>query len=153
MWSFLKRILIIRFVTVHLRRMVGVYVILTRIGLLKSKNIYVLMKNVENILKPALKNIVPKNCNYADKIRIENIKQLLIDYTSLEKISEKIHSHYGCKPCRQTILNHKKNEKYENHYKEKIEKTLKYFFCFVFFNAVFFYIFFYNFVYVFSCVY
>ena len=111
------------------------------------------MKNVENILKPALKNIVPKNCNYADKIRIENIKQLLIDYTSLEKISEKIHSHYGCKPCRQTILNHKKNEKYENHYKEKIEKTLKYFFCFVFFNVVFFYIFFYNFVYVFSCVY
>jgi len=69
--------------------MVGVYVILTRIGLLKSKNIYVLMKNVENILKPALKNIVPKNCNYADKIRIENIKQLLIDYTSLEKFQRK----------------------------------------------------------------
>lgn len=47
------------------------------------------MKNVENILKPALKNIVPKNCNYADKIRIENIKQLLIDYTSLEKFQRK----------------------------------------------------------------
>ncbi len=72
-----------------------------------------------------LENIVPKNSNYAHKLRLEAIERLLISYNSLEKISEEIQRIYGCKPCRQTILNHK-IEKYETHYKNKIEKSLKY---------------------------
>lgn len=72
-----------------------------------------------------LENIVPKNCNYTHKLRFDVIEQLLIDYSSLEKISEQINRVYGCKPSRQTILNHQK-ESYENFYKDKIEEALKY---------------------------
>jgi len=72
-----------------------------------------------------IEKIVPKNCNYVHKLRNEVIEQLLIDYTSFEKISEQINRIYDCKPSRQTILNHLK-ESYKNHYENTIEKTLKY---------------------------
>jgi hypothetical protein len=47
-------------------------------------------KKCSKYFETNLENIVPKNCNYADKIRTEGIEQLLIDYTSLKKISEEI---------------------------------------------------------------
>ncbi|MBV1730553.1 MAG: hypothetical protein KUA33_10145 [Methanobacterium sp.] len=72
-----------------------------------------------------LEKIVPKNCNYAHKLRFEVVKQLLVDYSSLEKISEQINRIYECKPSRQTVLNHQKKS-YENHYKDKIDEALKY---------------------------
>jgi hypothetical protein len=72
-----------------------------------------------------IEKIVPKNSNYTHKLRYDVIEQLLIDYSSLEKISEQINRFYGCKPSRQTVLNHQK-ETYENHCKNMIEKALKY---------------------------
>ncbi len=84
-----------------------------------------LNKKCDNFFETDLKKIVPKNSNYAHKIRYEPVELLLIDYSSLEKISEEIESKYGCKPRRQTILNHK-IEAYKNHYESKIKEELKY---------------------------
>lgn len=47
-------------------------------------------KNCGKFHKPSLEKIVPKNCNYAYKLRFEVIEQLLIDYSSLNKISKQI---------------------------------------------------------------
>jgi hypothetical protein len=82
-------------------------------------------KKCNNFFETNLEKIVPKNSNYAYKIRYEPVELLLIDYFSLEKISEEIKSRHGCKPCRQTILNHK-IEVYRNHYESKIKEELKY---------------------------
>ncbi|MDR3292289.1 MAG: hypothetical protein LBT10_09115 [Methanobrevibacter sp.] len=50
-------------------------------------------------------HIVPKHCNYEIEIRNEPYKQGLIDYKSLEKISEHIKNNYGANPSRQSALN------------------------------------------------
>jgi len=81
-------------------------------------------KNCGKFHETSLEKIVPKNCNYAYKLRFEVIEQLLIDYSSLNKISKQINQIYGCKPSRQTVLNHQK-ETHENYYKDKIEKSFK----------------------------
>ncbi len=72
-----------------------------------------------------LEKIVPKHCNYSYTVRKHPIKQLEIDYSSLEKVQEQIDVNYGCKPSRTTIYNFK-NEAFENTIKEKILKELKY---------------------------
>lgn len=82
-------------------------------------------ENCGKFYETNIEKIVPKNCNYAHKLRLEVVKQLLIDYSSLEKISEQISRIYGYKPSRQTVLNHQK-ESYENHYKDKLEEGLNY---------------------------
>jgi len=86
---------------------------------MKNQNLYLLDSLSD------LKKIVQKNPNYAYKIRHGPVELLLIDYFSLYTISEEIESKYGCKPCRQTILNYK-IEVYENHCESKIKEELKY---------------------------
>jgi DNA repair exonuclease SbcCD ATPase subunit len=49
---------------------------------------------------------VPKGCNYTYAVQYEGLKQGLIEYKSLEKVAETIENIHGCKPRRQTVLNH-----------------------------------------------
>ena len=70
---------------------------------------------------------VNKNSCYMNEISLQGLYIGLIDYMSLEKVSEIIKHFYGHAPARQTILNHINNnsEEFFKKEEEKIEKELE----------------------------
>ncbi len=52
-------------------------------------------ENCRKFYETSLEKIVPKNANYTYKLRFEVIKQLLIDYSSLEKFQNRLKEFMG----------------------------------------------------------
>jgi len=70
---------------------------------------------------------VEKNCCYMNEISLRGLNIGLIDYMSLEKISELIELIYEHAPSRQTILNHidDNSEEFFEKEEKKLEKELE----------------------------
>ena len=72
-------------------------------------------------------DFVPKYCNYTHEVPVEGLKQGLISYKSLQKVSETVRNVYGCEPTKQTIINHisRKKEEYLSIMEKEIDEKFE----------------------------